>query len=95
MEISNVLVHVNSLWSLTSFDEMVFSLFVSLLVLQFKSILKMNVSDLVFSISICHFKCLIELVSVREVLNNSIHQVHFQKHLHSNIRAQSLSPSLS
>jgi len=52
----------------------------------------MDVAYFVFGVLFCHFEGFIEFVSVTQVFDHCVNEVHLQKHLHSCLWTQVLSP---
>jgi hypothetical protein len=94
VEIAHVLVHLHGLRGLAGLDEVVLGLFVPFFVLQKEGVFQVNVLDFVLRVLIGHFEGLVELVSVAQVLDNRVDQVHPQQHLHSVFLAERLGPLL-
>lgn len=93
MEVSDMFIHVYSLWSFSGLYEMVLGLLKPLFVFELEGKLQMDISDLMFGIRIGHLKGFIKLVPIREILDDCIDQIHLQEHLHPHFGAQSLCPS--
>jgi len=69
-----MLVHVDSLLRFVSLDEFFFSFFKPVLILQMKSVLQMNLWQLVFGVIVCKSKRLLKLVLVSFKINGCFNQ---------------------
>lgn len=94
MEIAQVFIHVNTLSWLSRLDEVLFGLLVTPLVLQEAGVLHMHVLELVLGVLVGHLEGLIEFVTIAQVFDQSIYEVHLQQHLHAGLWTQGFCPLL-
>ena len=72
MEITNILIHADSLLSLTCLHELSLGLLISLLIFQLKREFQVDISDLMLSMNVCHLEGLFKLSLVRQILDDGV-----------------------
>ena len=92
MEIPHVFVHLHHFRRFSRLNEVVLSLLVPFLILQKERVFQVNVLDFMLGVLIRHFERLVKLVSIAQILDNRVDQIHPQQHFHAVFLPEGLSP---
>jgi len=88
-------IHINRLSWFPGLDKLFFRLFVSFFIFQEKCIFQVNITNFMFCVLFCHSESLIKLISIRQIFNHGINQIHLQQHFHPLLWTQCLCPLFS